>query len=229
MTPSRSALRGVILDVDGTLIDSNRAHAQAFADVFRAHGRDIPAERVQPLIGMGGDKLIPELTGLDAEHGEGKRLADAKKARFREHYLPRLRPTPGARALLERLRADGLELVVATSASGDEVGGLLEQAGIADLLPRTTSASDAEESKPDPDIVEAALAKAGLDARDAVMLGDTPYDIEAALRAGVPCVAVRSGGWDDAALRGAIALYDSPADIVAHYDESPFAATTRGR
>jgi len=221
-------LRGVLLDVDGTLLDSNQAHADAFADVFREWGMTIPAARVLPLIGMGGDKLIPELTGLDAESDEGKRLAKAKSRRFTEHYLPRLSPTPGARAFVERLQAAGLRLVVATSAGGSEVEGLLERAGIADLLPTTTTSSDAESSKPDPDIIEAALAKGGLAPDETLMVGDTTYDIEAAGRAGVRCVAFRSGGWDDASLAGAIAIFDSPADALARFDASPFASPPPG-
>ena len=222
-------VRGVLLDVDGTLIASNRAHAEAFADVFRDAGHDIPADRIERLIGMGGDKLIPELTGLDAEHGEGKRLAEAKKKRFAKHYLSRLKPTPGARELVQRLRHAGLGFVVATSASDDEVRRLIAQAGLADLLTEATSSSDADNSKPDPDILHAALERARLLPEEAIMLGDTPYDIEAATRAGVASIAVRSGGWEDAALRGAIAIYDHPADLVAHFDESPLAASLTGK
>lgn len=221
-------LRGVLLDVDGTLIQSNRAHAEAFADVFRAAGYDIAADQVEPLIGMGGDKLIPELTGLDAEEGEGKRLAEAKKERFKERYLPWLAATPGARELVERLRAAGLTLIVATSAGGDEVKALLEQAGLADLLRDTTSSSDAENSKPDPDILSAALDKGELSPAEAIMLGDTPYDVEAATRAGLACIALRSGGWGDADLRGALAIYEDPADLVMHIDESPLADSLTG-
>lgn len=222
ITPPAS-IRGVLLDVDGTLIDSNRAHAEAFSDVFRKAGFDIGPDRVEPLIGMGGDKLLPELTGLEAEQGQGRELAEAKKERFEGHYLRALRPTRGARQLVERLRDAGLTLVVATSAGGDEVKALLRQAGIADLLPETTTSSDAENSKPDPDILVAALAKGELSPHDAVMVGDTPYDIEAATRAGVACIALRSGGWSDDALRGALAIYDDPADLLAHLDELPFA------
>lgn len=221
-------VRGVLIDVDGTLIASNRAHAEAFADVFRAAGFDVAPDQVEPLIGKGGDKLIPELTGLDAEEGEGKRLAEAKKRRFEEHYLPHLRPTPGARELVERLRDAGLRLIVATSAGGDEVKALLAQAGVDDLLPEATSSSDAENSKPDPDIIHAALERAKLPPGDAIMLGDTPYDIEAAARAGVACIALRSGGWSDADLRGAIAIYEDPADLLAHLDTSPLAASLTG-
>lgn len=221
-------IRGVLLDIDGTLVTSNRAHAEAFSDVFRAAGFDISADQVEPLIGMGGDKLLPELTGLEAEQGKGKEIAEAKKKRFEEHYLHELRPTRGARQLVERLQAAGLRIVVATSAGADEVTGLLKQAGVDDLLEEKTSSSDAENSKPDPDILEAALAKGELRAGEAVMIGDTPYDVGAAGRAGVACIALRTGGWSDDALRGAIAIYDDPADLVAHFDELPFADSLTG-
>jgi phosphoglycolate phosphatase-like HAD superfamily hydrolase len=119
------------------------------------------------------------------------------------------------------MRDDGLKLVVASSAKEDELKPLLEIAGAADLIEEKTSSEDAENSKPDPDIVKAALDGAGFAAAEAVMLGDTPYDIEAATRAGVRVIAFRSGGWDDAHLADAIAIYDGPADLLAHYDESP--------
>ncbi|MBA3891512.1 MAG: HAD family hydrolase [Gemmatimonadaceae bacterium] len=221
-------IRGVLLDVDGTLIDSNRAHAESFADAFQAAGFDITADQVEPLVGMGGDKLIPRLTNLEAEQGEGKRIAEAKKERFSTHYLPTLRATRGARQLVERLQGAGLTVIVATSAGGDEVEGLLRQAGVEDLLTETTTSSDAEDSKPDPDIIEAALEKGGMQPTDAVMIGDTPYDIEAAGRAGVACIAVRSGGWSDDALRGALAIFDDPADLVAHFADLPFADSLTG-
>lgn len=226
-SPPRS-IRGVLLDVDGTLIDSNRAHAASFADVFQAAGFDITADQVEPLVGMGGDKLLPELTGLEAEQGRGQELAEAKKQRFEQHYLSQLRPTRGARQLVERLLAAGLTVVVATSAGGDEAKAILRQAGVDDLLTETTTSSDAENSKPDPDIIQAALAKGGLSPAAAVMIGDTPYDVEASSRAGVACIALRSGGWSDDALRGAMAIFDDPADLLAHFDELPFADSLTG-
>lgn len=214
-------LRAVILDVDGTLIDSNSAHARAYVDAGNELGYDIEFEKVRRLIGMGGDKLLPRAVGLEEESEEGRRLADRKKEIFHERYLPTLAATPGARQLLHRLRDDGMKLVVATSAEKEEMRGLLEQAGIADLIQDATSASDAEESKPDPDIVEAALEQTGFPAEQVVMLGDTPYDVEAAERAGVRIVAVRTGGWDDEELRGAIAVYRDPAELLERFDESP--------
>jgi HAD superfamily hydrolase (TIGR01509 family) len=217
-----ASLHVALLDIDGTLIDSNDAHARAWVGAFARYGYVVPFEKVRPLIGKGGDKLIPELTGLDPDSDEATRISEARADLFKRE-LPSLRPTPGARALLERMLAQGLELVVATSAKADEVTALLEQAGVADLIQAASSADDVGSSKPDPDIVRAALAKTGRHPSESVMLGDTPYDIQAATRARVPTIALRCGGWNDAALAGALAIYDDPADLLAHYDESPLA------
>lgn len=217
-------LEGVLLDVDGTLVDSNGAHAESWSETLREFGYDVPAEQVRPLIGMGGDKVLPKLAGVDADSARGRALAERRAAVFRERYIPRLRPTPGAHALLERLRQEGLRLVVATSAAEEELRPMLEQVGLTELLARKTSSDDADNSKPDPDIIVAALRKGGLRPEQAIMLGDTPYDVEAASRACVGTVAVLSGGWDADALTGAVAIYDHPADIVAHFTASPFAA-----
>ena len=214
--------RGVIFDIDGTLVDSNRAHAESWAETLASHGYSIPPEQVQPLIGMGGDKLLPDLIGVDIESAEGRRLSEHRTRLFFDKYAPGLRAFPGARELAERLRRDGLVLLVATSASEEELGKLLGIAGIEDLLADTTSSDDAERSKPDPDIVQAAVRRAGLPAQDLVMIGDTPYDVEAANRAGVPIIAVRSGGWDDEALGGALAVYDDVGAVLAGYENSVF-------
>src|ERR1044072_9277724 len=123
------SLRTVLLDIDRTLVDSNDAHARAWVDALRTHGYVIPFEEVRPLIGMGGDKLVPKLTGLDAESGEAERLSETRSALFLKREPPTLRPTPGARALLERLTSLGMELVIATSATSSEVQAVLEQAG----------------------------------------------------------------------------------------------------
>jgi HAD superfamily hydrolase (TIGR01509 family) len=216
-----SRIRAVILDIDGTLISSNDAHARAFIDAGQELGYEADFETVRRLIGKGGDKLIPEAFGFAQDSEDGEKLDERKKEIFKERYLPDLKPTPGARQLLHRLRDDGIKLVVATSAGGDEVEGLLEQAGVEDLIQAATSSSDAEESKPDPDIVEAALEQAGFPPEQVVMIGDTPYDVEAATRAGVRIVAVRTGGWADEDLEGAIAVYEDPAELLQGFDESP--------
>ena len=214
----------VLLDIDGTLIDSNDAHARAWVDVGREFGHDIDFAHVRRLIGMGGDKVLPEVTGVEEETDEGQRIKERRGEIFREQYLPTLKAFPQARELLQRLRDDGYTLVVATSASKDDMDALLEQAGIQDLIEEKASSSDAEESKPDPDIVQAALKSADAKPAEALMLGDTPYDVQASGRAGVRCVALRCGGWGDADLGEAVAVYDDPADLLARYEESPFAA-----
>ncbi|HET7273752.1 MAG TPA: HAD family hydrolase [Longimicrobiaceae bacterium] len=218
-----SPLRGIVLDVDGTLIASNDAHAQAFIEAARRVGLDVPPyEEVRRLIGKGGDKLIPEVWGIPSEEGKGKELSSVKGEIFRDRYLPNLQATPGARALLEQFRDDGLKLVVATSAKEEDLKHLLKRAGIEDLIEGGTTASDVEDSKPDPDVMHSAVNKAGLEPTEMLMLGDTPYDVEAASRAGVRTVAVRCGGWSDDDLSGAIAIYDDPADLLSRYSESPF-------
>jgi HAD superfamily hydrolase (TIGR01509 family) len=214
-------IRAVLLDVDGTLIDSNEAHARSWVEAFREAGVEVPLEKVRRLIGMGGDKLMPAASGIEEDSPEGKRLADRRKHLFMEQYLPHLRAFPQTRALLDALQALGLKLVVATSAKSEELKGLLQVAGAPELEASATTSSDADASKPDPDIVEAAVARSGFPADQVVMIGDTPYDVEAATRAGVRLIAVRCGGWSDADLKGAIAVYDDPADLLAMLDHSP--------
>ncbi len=221
---ARSPLRGVLLDIDGTLIDSNDAHAQSWHETLREFGRDIPASVVRPLVGMGGDKLLPRLLGVAAESDEGKTFSERRAAIFRERYVPRLRTTPGAKELVRRLRDAGLRLVIATSAQDDEMNAMLEQVGLDDLVRQKTTSDDADRSKPDPDIVQAALAKGQLAPESAIMLGDTPYDVEAASRAGVRTVALRCGGWDAKALSGAVAVYDDPAHLLREFTASPFSS-----
>jgi HAD superfamily hydrolase (TIGR01509 family) len=215
-------IRAVLLDVDGTLVDSNDAHARAWVEAFAELGYSVPFERVRPLIGKGGDKLLPELVGVDSESPEGKRIDEHRARIFRERHVPWLRPFPRAAELLERFRSDGLALVVATSAKKDEMDALLRICGAAELVTGKTSSDDAEESKPDGDIVAAALKVAGVDPAGALMLGDTPYDIEAAERAGVRTVALRSGGWDERALGRAAAVYADASDLLDRYEDSPF-------
>jgi HAD superfamily hydrolase (TIGR01509 family) len=183
---------------------------------------DIPFDHVRPLVGMGSDKLIPSLIGLDRDASDGKAIAERKNGIFQERYLAQLEPTLGTHALLERLLADGLTLVVATSAGSDEMKALLRQAGVDTLIHSATSSADVESSKPDPDVIGAAIKKSKLKPDELVLLGDTPYDVEAACKAGVAAIALRCGGWwDDDALDGAIAIFDDPADLLAHWPIAP--------
>ena len=216
-------IRAALLDVDGTLVDSNDAHASAWVDALREFGHAVGFERVRPLIGKGGDKLLPELVAIDAESPDGKRIGQRRAEIFRENYLPSLRPFPRASELLQRMRSDGLILQVATSAKKEELEPLLEICGATKLINGKTSSDDAENSKPDGDIVAVALSRAGVGAHEALMLGDTPYDVEAASRVHVGCVALRSGGWDHRDLAQALAIYDDASDLLDHYSGSLFA------
>jgi len=215
-------LRGVLFDVDGTLVASNEAHARSWVDTLNEIGYDVPYDVIWPMIGMGGDKLLPAAAGIEIDSALGDQLSKRRWEIFQEKYLQHLRPTPGARELVQRLKDDGYELVVASSAGGNELGALMKAAGVDDLMDAATSSSDADDSKPDPDIVEAAVKKSGFDPDELVMLGDTPYDVQAATGAQVPLIALLCGGWRMEELAGAAAYFDDPADIVRRYADTLF-------
>jgi HAD superfamily hydrolase (TIGR01509 family) len=216
------AVDGVIVDIDGTLVLSNDAHAHSWVDAFASKGYEVSFDQVRSLMGMGGDQLIPKVVPeLDEETEPGKTIASYRKELVLNEYAPHIPPANGARPLVEKMREAGLHLIIATSASPEELKVMLKIADVEDLLPEATTSSDAENSKPAPDIVEAALKKAQLNPDRTVMLADTPYDIEAAGKIGVGVIAVRSGGFSDEELAGAIAIYDDPADLLRHYDRSP--------
>jgi HAD superfamily hydrolase (TIGR01509 family) len=223
MTAVRERLRAVLLDIDGTLVDSNEAHARAWHEVFARHGRTVAIDAIRDAIGKGGDKLLRELGRIDDESDEGQVMSEERKALFKARYLPRLQPLPGSREIVERLLEEGLLLAIATSASSAEVDGLLRVARVDDLVALRTTADDAERSKPDPDIVVAALGLLGVQADEAILLGDTPYDVAAAERAGSKAVAVRTGGWSPADLVPALAVYRDLPDLLTRFDDSPFA------
>ncbi len=216
-------LRGVIFDIDGTLVASNEAHARSWVETLSEAGYDVPFDVIWPMIGMGGDKLLPAATGIEADSTLGKQLSDRRWEIFQSKFLPSLRPTDGARALVEQIKSDGRMTIVATSAKGDELDVLLDVAGVRELMDATTSSSDAAESKPDPDIVQAAVRKSGFKPDELIMLGDTPYDVEAAIGAHVNLIGMLCGGWTKEELSGATAIYENPADLLRWYDQSAFA------
>ena len=220
------ALDGIIFDLDGTLVDTNALHVEAFRRVFEKHGYIISADRIFPEVGKGGDNLIPSLfPGLDEA-----RRAEMEAYRgdlFKRDYLPRATPFPGVRDLFERLVADGVKIVLASSSSRPEVDYHLGLIACADLVSAVTTKDDVESSKPCPDIFAAALAKvAPITADETLVIGDTPWDIIAAARIGLRTVAVLSGGFPEQQLResGAAFVYGGPADLLARYDQSPFGA-----
>jgi HAD superfamily hydrolase (TIGR01509 family) len=213
----------VILDVDGTLVDSNDAHAHAWVAAFASAGITVAFDRVRRAIGMGGDKLMPTVAGITEDSPAGTRISKRRGEIFQRDYLPHVRPFALVRELLQRLKAEGFTLAVASSAKDEELDPLLARANVRDLIQTTTSSDDAEESKPEADIVRAALTRAKSSPESALMLGDTPYDVEAARRAGLAVVALECGGWSRGDLNGAIEIYASPGDLLEKYERSIFA------
>lgn len=210
----------VLFDLDGTLIDSNQAHAESWAQALKEFGMEYRVEYIRPLIGMGSDHLLPELTGISKEDPIGKKIADRRGEIFREQYLKTLRPFPGARELIKKILDNGLRFAIASSSSEEDLKGLLQQTGIEDLVKHSTSADDADRSKPSPDIIMAALQKLKARPQDAVMIGDTPYDISAAAKAGVKTIAFACGGWEPEELTGAYAIYEGPWHLVDRFESS---------
>jgi phosphoglycolate phosphatase-like HAD superfamily hydrolase len=217
-------VRGVLFDVDGTLVDSNVAHAKAWHDTFAEAGLDGgDVERIRRLIGMGSDKLLPTAVSIDKHSPDGERLAKRRAEIFKERYLPGVRGFPRAHELVDTLAGRSMTLGVATSAQPDELRDLLRIVDAEWLAERAASSDDVKSSKPDPDVVDAALKRIAMPASEVVLIGDTPYDVEASLRAGIRVVALRCGGWNDDELRGAAAVYQDPADLLAHIEDSPLA------
>lgn len=217
----------VLLDIDGTLVDSNDAHAKAWLEAITEFNLPANFESIRKKIGMGGDKLLPLVTAIESDSELGKKISIVRQNIFQNKYLPHLSAFPQTRNLLLHMLKEGLELVVSTSASKDDLSKILKQAGISDLLVNRITSDDAENSKPDPDIIEAALAKMNASPQVAIMIGDTPYDIEAASRANVRSIAFTSGGWSVQALSGSIAVYEGPADLLRRFNESMLFSSSR--
>lgn len=217
----------VLFDVDGTLVDSNDAHADAWVQAFAEHDVTVNPADVRRSIGMGGDKLMPAVSGIEEDTPHGSAIAKRRGEIFKTDFLPTLVAFHSASRLVAALHERGMTVVAASSAKQDELEPLLEIAGAKDVMDGWTSSDDAEESKPEPDIVHAALRKAGATPRQAVMIGDTPYDVAAALRAGVRVIAFRSGGWPDGDLAGADEIYDGPAELLARLEESMLTVSDR--
>jgi HAD superfamily hydrolase (TIGR01549 family) len=214
-----------LLDIDGTLVDSTYHHAIAWHRAFAAHDVDVPLWRVHRTIGMGGDKLVAEVAGdrVEAEHG------DALRDRWQEEYaalLDDVAPLPGAADLVTDLHARGLLVVLASSGAARFSEHAVELLGVGDRVEAVTSSDDAEESKPEADILAVALDRVG--GERAVVVGDTPYDVEAASRLGLACVGLLSGGYSRAELEesGAARVVESPADLVG-VDWEPLVRTAR--
>jgi membrane protein len=212
--------KAILFDIDGTLVDSNEFHVLAWAEVFHAAGHEFRFAKLHAQIGKGADNYVQALLP-NATDDEAEKFGEEHGRLFRKHYFDRLKPFPGARDLIVRCKDEGLTVFLATSASAEELDHHLDIIGIRGLVDGTTSADDVGNSKPSPDIFETAARKAGVSPEEALAVGDTPFDIEAAASAGIRTVAVRSGLFPDEQLDGAIAIYDDVADLLAHFDDSP--------
>lgn len=210
----------ILFDIDGTLVDSNNDHVLAWDRAFRDAGYQFDRQTLHDQVGKGSDNYVPALLP-DVGDDEADRLADAHGRIYKQDYLHKVRPFPGARELLQRCKEECLKIALASSASGPEVEHYLGLLNCSDLIDAFTSADDVGCSKPCPDIFEAAREKLGVPASEALVIGDTPYDIQAACRAGMRAIAVRSGGFPDDALNGAIAIYDDVATLLARFEASP--------
>lgn len=225
-------LRGIIFDIDGTLLDSNDAQATCWRQAMGENGQQIATETIRALIGTSADRILRETCGLSVGDGIGKAIATRRQQLFTAEHLPRCMATPGARALVQELRGRGLKLAIATWASSSEVPGLLAQAGLGELFEATTSADDVHADATGQGLIEAALGKLGLPARDVVLIGDTPWDVAAASEAGVRAIALRTGGWFDAELTGSAAVIEDPRELLLRLDvlyrvgEQPVAAAS---
>ena len=221
---ARAMIEAIVFDVDGTLVDSVDLHAQAWQDAFRDFGHEIDFAAIRAQIGNGGDQLMPVFLGPEEVAAKGEALSQHRGEIMKSRYAPRIKPFPGVPDLFRRLRADGIRTALASSASRDELQAYKRLAGIEALVDAETSSDDAERSKPFPDIFQAALARLGdLPPEAALVVGDTSYDAEAAVGAGLRPIGVLCGGFPEDALRraGCIAIYQGPADLLARYGSLP--------
>jgi HAD superfamily hydrolase (TIGR01549 family) len=216
-----------VLDVDGTLVDTNYHHAIAWYRAFREHGLTMPVWRIHRHIGTGGDQLVAAVAGGRVEERQGDSIRAAETALYAD-LIGEVQPFSDARRLMTVLRERGHRLVLASSAKRDEVDYYLDLLGARGLADAWTSSADVDATKPQPDLVVAAVAKVG--GGDAVLVGDSTFDCEAAARAGVPAVAILTGGFSAAELRdaGAAAVFESIGELCEHLDETPFAGSFAG-
>jgi HAD superfamily hydrolase (TIGR01509 family) len=216
-------IKAVIFDIDGTLVDSVDLHAQAWKEAFKHFGKDIPYEDVRHQIGKGGDQLMPVFFSKEELDKFGEEMEKYRGQLFKRVFLPKVRPFPKVRELFQRIISDGLRIALASSAKEEELKEYKKIAHIEDLVEEETSADDADKSKPHPDIFEAALERLGdIEPLEAIVVGDTPYDAQAAGKIPLRAIGVLCGGFPEAELKaaGCIEIYKDPADLLARYKET---------
>jgi len=221
---------GVLLsDIDGTLVDSNALHAEAWRRTFEHFGIQVSMGEAWSQIGKGGDKLIPVFVEEADRDRLQKDMEASRKQIFHRDYMPRIVSFPRSRDLFMRVKQSGIKIVLATSSEKEDVATYKRIIGIEDLVDEESSASDANESKPDPGIFAVALKNYGLPTNRAVALGDTPYDAQAAGKLGIRVIGLTCGGWkrDDLRDAGCMEVYQDPADLLEHFDECLIARLDR--
>lgn len=216
-------IEALLCDIDGTLVDSNWLHAAAWRDAFADEDIPLGIEEIRRQIGKGGDELVPVFVPEERCEEIGERLKKERQKIFEDEYLDQVKALPMAREFLVRLKEAGIRLSLASSCDKKSLKAYKKIVGMDDLVDEDVTADDAERAKPHPDIFQAALKKLGVAPERAIALGDTPYDAEAAGKAGVKTIGVESGGWSRAELQeaGCIAVYKDVAELLKQFDESP--------
>jgi HAD superfamily hydrolase (TIGR01509 family) len=224
-TPGDDVGGAVLFDIDGTLMDTVYLHTVAWWEALRQQGVRVGMARIHRGVGMGSDHLLDALLGAERDRGGDEALSAAHDTLYAQ-FWSRLVPLPGAHDLLHACAVRGWRVVLASSAKEEEAGVMVRALDAGGVVAAVTTASDVESSKPAPDLVRQALEKAGVPAERAIFVGDAAWDGQAARKAGVRCLGVLSGGWTREELReaGMAAVYDSPADLLAHLDDSLLAA-----
>ncbi|HSH38841.1 MAG TPA: HAD family hydrolase [Chthoniobacterales bacterium] len=218
-------IRAVIFDLDGTLVDSNDLHAEAWQETFRRYGKEIPYADLRRQIGKGGDQYLPVFLDPREMQEMGPEVEKFRADLFKRKYLARVKPFPRVHELFQLLRDKGKRLALGSSGNSDEVTHYAELAKISELFETQTTKTDVDHSKPRPDVFLSALRLLGTPADETIVVGDTPYDVEAAKKASLQTIGLRCGGFPEDELRasGAIAIYDDPADLLESYHRSPLA------
>jgi phosphoglycolate phosphatase-like HAD superfamily hydrolase len=212
-------MEGIIFDIDGTLVDSNDLHAECWIEAFAKYGKDFAWDVIRQQMGKGGDLLVPDMLQAREMRRFGEQLTKERGKLFKEKYLPRVQPFPWVRACFEELDGRGIKLTLASSSNEDEVEYYTGLLGVGDLLQGSTSAGDAEFSKPYPEIFRAALEVNGTSEESTLTVGDTPYDILASHRIPLPVAAVLSGGFGRDVLAKAEFLFTDVQELVRKIDE----------
>ncbi len=215
-------VKALLCDIDGTLVQSNWLHAEAWQKAFAEMGIALEVEDVRRQIGKGGDELIPVFVPWWKRKHVEEPLKTYRKFVFQHGYIQRVKPLPEVREFLQRVKAAGIRVALASSSDKDDLLTLKRTANIEDLIDEETSADDTDRAKPHPDIFSAVMKKLGLGPDECMALGDTPYDAESAGKAGVRTIGVMTGGWsrEDLLAAGCVEVYESVADLLGHFDES---------